>query len=334
MTGTKVAIDLGTVNSLVQIEGKGIVLREPTVIAYSRDSKKVIAVGSSAKDMIGRNPQGIVVKRPLRQGVIASYKLTEALLRYLLVSTIGRFSFFRPDLMISVPAGLTSVEERAVVKAGRGAGAGRVGLIPEPIAASIGAGLPVGLSGGNMIINMGGGTVEAAVVSMHGLVTFESKRVSGDAIDTEIKKFLKNKYQLLVGDQMVEKIKMGIGCAIELDVPYEMPIRGNNLVSGQPEIVRITSNDLLEPIRVVLREIIQSVKNVLETTPPELTADIIDRGISLSGGTSLLREIDSYFTEALGVSCHLVENPLTAVVEGVGKVLENPKDYMGVVKYY
>lgn len=334
MAITKLAIDLGTVNSLVLAEGRGIVLREPTVVSYSRDTKRIVAIGAKAKEMIGKNPMGIVVKRPLKQGVIASYKLTEALLKYLISSSIGRFSFFRPDVIVSVPAGLTSVEERAVVKAAKGGGAGKVGLIPEPIAASIGAGLPVGMSGGNMIINMGGGTVETAVISLNGLVNFESKRLSGDAIDMEIKKYLKSEYQLLVGDQMIERIKMGIGCAINLDVPYEMPIRGNNVVNGQPVSIRLTSNDLLDPVRTVLREIIQSVKNVLEKTPPELTADIIDRGIYLSGGTSLLREVDTYFTEALGVSCHLVDNPLTAVVEGIGKILTNPQNYPEVVKFY
>jgi len=328
----RIAIDLGTANSLVLIQGKGIVLREPTVLAYSRITKKIVAVGKVAKEMIGKNPEGIIVRRPMNQGVIASYKLTEKFLKYLISSAFGKFNFIKPEIMISVPAGLTSVEERAVIRAVRGAGAGKVGLIPEPIAAAIGAGLPVSHSGGNMIINMGGGTVEVAVISINGLVTYESKRMSGDAIDLAIKKFLKSKYKLLVGDQVVEKIKIGIGCAIELDVPYEIPVRGNNIVSGQPEVIKLNSNDLHDPIKQVLREITYSVKAVLENTPPELTADIIDRGIALSGGTSLLKEIDTFFTQALGVSTHLVENPLTAVVEGISKILEYPERYEGVVK--
>ncbi len=329
----KLAIDLGTVNSLVLAQGRGIIVQEPTVVAYMKDSKKIIAVGSEAKKMIGKNPQNIIVKRPLRQGVIASYKLTEALLKRFINLSVGKFNIFKPEIMLSVPAGLTSVEERAVIKAARGAGGSKIALIPEPIAAAVGANMPINMSGGNMIINMGGGTVEVAVISMNGLVTFESKRVSGDAIDEIIKKYLKQKHNLLIGEQMAEKVKMTIGSAIDISDPKKMAVRGNDSISGQPTVVEISSNDLLESIKTVLQEMVVSIKKVIEKTPPELTSDIIERGIVLSGGTSLLYGIDKFFTNVLGVSCHVVENPLTSVVEGVNLILESPCEYEGSIKY-
>ncbi len=317
----RIAIDLGTANSLVFLEGKGIVLNEPTVLAYSVKDRKVIAVGTNAKQMIGKSPRGIEVKRPLKQGVIASYKFTQALLRYLIRTSLGRYRIFKPDVMIAVPAGLTSVEERAVMEAARTAGVSKVYLLPEPLAAAIGAHIPISSSEGNMIINMGGGTSEIAVISLNGLVQYESKRLAGDAINQTLQAFLKKKYNLEVGELMAEQVKINIGAAIPLDNPIGMLVRGRNTITGQPYGIELSSNEIMLPITSVLNEIIASVKNVLEKTPPELASDIVDRGVVLSGGTALIRGIDNFFADALGVPAHVVENPLTAVVEGVAASL-------------
>lgn len=319
----KVAIDLGTANSLVFVQGKGIVVREPTVVAVSLDDKRVVAVGNEAKDMLGKVPGNIVAKRPLRQGVIASYRLTEALLKSLLNKAIGRSRFFKPIVMISVPAGLTSVEERAVVEAAASAGAGKIYLIPEPIAASIGAKLPISTSTGNMIANMGGGTTEVAVISMNGIVTYESKRVAGDALNEAVINFMRKNRNTLIGEQMAEEIKMGIGSAIKLTQPLEMEVRGRDTNSGLPVTVLVNSNDIHDAVKPVLNQIIRAIKDVLENTPPELSSDIIDRGIVLSGGTALFNNIDELFTKATGVPAHVIENPLEAVVTGVSEALEH-----------
>ncbi len=324
----KIAIDLGTANSLVLVKGKGIVVREPTVVAVSLDDKKVVAIGNEAKDMLGKVPGNIVAKRPLQQGVIASYRLTEALLKALLNRAIGRSRFFKPEVMISVPAGLTSVEERAVIEATASAGAGKIYLIPEPIAAAIGAELPISTSAGNMIVNMGGGTTEVAVISMNGIVTFESRRVAGDALNEAIINYMRKKRDLAIGEQMAERIKMKIASAIKLTDPLEMDVRGRDLNTGLPTVVRVNSNELYDSIKKVLNQIIQAIKNVLENVPPELTSDIIDRGMVLSGGTALFNNIDELFTQATGVPAHVVENPLDAVVLGVGGAL----NYIDVIK--
>jgi rod shape-determining protein MreB len=319
----KIAIDLGTANSLVLVKGKGIVLTEPTVVAISRDDKRIVAIGKEAKEMLGKVPENIIAKRPLKQGVIASYKLTEALLKALLSRAVGSSLFMKPEVMISVPAGLTSVEERAVVEAAVAAGAGRVYLIPEPIAAAIGAELPISSSAGNMIVNMGGGTSEIAVISLNGIVTFESKRVAGDAINDAITNHLKKRFNILVGEQMSEKIKMEIGSAVHLENPYEMEIRGRDATSNLPHLLVINSNDILKPIQAVLMDISQSIKSVLENTPPELASDIIDRGMVLSGGTAALANIDEYLTEITGVPAHVVEEPIYAVIKGLGQALNH-----------
>ncbi len=324
----KIAIDLGTANSLVFVQGKGIVVREPTVVAVSLKDKKVVAIGNEAKDMLGKVPDNIVAKRPLRQGVIASYRLTEALLKALLNRAIGRSRFFKPEVMISVPAGLTSVEERAVIEAAASAGAGKIYLIPEPIAAAIGAQLPISTSTGNMIVNMGGGTTEVAVISMNGIVTFRSKRVAGDALNEQIINYFRKKRGVIIGEQMAEKIKMQIASAVKLEEPLEMEIRGRDANSGLPVVVNADSNELYSYIKLVLNQIIQAIKEVLETTPPELTSDIIDRGMVLSGGTALFNNIDELFTQSTGVPAHVIENPLDAVVLGVSEALK----YLDVIK--
>ncbi len=323
MTGKKIAIDLGTANFLVAVQGKGIILNEPTVVAIDMDTKRVLAVGKNAKTMLGRVPGNIIAKRPMKQGVIASYKLTEALISSMLNQAIGRTRFFKPEVMISVPAGITSVEQRAVIEAAVTAGAGKVYLIPEPIAAAIGAELPVSSSAGNMIVNMGGGTSEIAVISMNGIVTYESKRVAGDAINDSIINFVRKKYNLAIGEQMAEQIKIDIGSARLMDNPLEKHVRGRDMTTGLPHSVQLTSNDLVEPINSVLNQILGSIKSVLEKTPPELSSDIIDRGMVLSGGTALLRNIDELFTMAIGVPCHVVEMPQEAVIKGILQSMEH-----------
>ena len=328
----KVAIDLGTANSLVLVEGRGIVVREPTVVAISLNDKKVVAIGNDAKEMLGKVPENIVAKRPLRQGVIASYRLTEALMKSLLNKAIGRTRFFKPDVMISVPAGLTSVEERAVLEAAVSAGAGEVYLIPEPIAAAIGAQLPISTSTGNMIVNMGGGTTEIAVISMNGIVTFESKRLAGDAINEEIINYMRKIKGVVIGEQMAEKIKMEVASAVRVDSPGEMEVRGRDVNSGLPTTVLVNANEINEAIKPVLNQIIGAIKNVLEKTPPELASDIIDRGMVLSGGTALLSNIDVLFTRATGVPAHIVDNPMDAVVIGVGEALKHLDVIKGSLK--
>jgi rod shape-determining protein MreB len=317
----KVAIDLGTANSLVLVKGKGIVLSEPTVVAVSLDDRKVLAIGQEAKEMLGKVPGNIVARRPLKQGVIASYKLTEALLKALVAKAVGFNRFSKPEVMISVPAGLTSVEERAVIEAAVAAGAGKVFLIPEPIAAAVGAELPISTSAGNMIVNMGGGTAEIAVISLNGIVTFQSKRVAGDAINEAIAAHVRRKFGLLIGEQMSERIKIEIGSAVELADPLEMEIRGRDANSSLPTALILNSNDIVKPIQEVLGEIIQAIKEVLEATPPELASDIIDRGMVLSGGTAALANIDEHFTEQTGVPAHVVDEPILAVIKGLGKAL-------------
>ncbi len=328
----KVAIDLGTANSLVWVQGRGIVVREPTVVAVSLEDKKVVAVGNEAKDMLGKVPGNIVAKRPLKQGVIASYKLTEALLKTLLNKAIGKARMFKPEVMISVPAGLTSVEERAVIEAALSAGAGKIYLIPEPIAAAIGAQLPISTSTGNMIVNMGGGTTEVAVISMNGIVTFQSKRVAGDALNDEITNYMRKSKGLIIGEQMAEKIKMEAGSAVKLENPVEMEVRGRDANTGLPTTILINSNDIHEAVKNVLNQIISAIKDVLEQTPPELASDIIDRGMVLSGGTALFSNIDDLFTRATGVPAHVVENPLDSVVSGVGEALKHLDIIKGSLK--
>ncbi|MBD3279965.1 MreB/Mrl family cell shape determining protein [Candidatus Dojkabacteria bacterium] len=319
----KVAIDLGTANSLVFLQGQGVVVREPTVVAVSLDDRKVLAVGNEAKEMLGKVPGNIVAKRPLKQGVIASYRLTEALLKALLNKAIGRSRFVKPEVMVSVPAGLTSVEERAVIEAAAAAGAGKIYLIPEPIAASIGAELPISTSTGNMIVNMGGGTTEVAVISMNGIVTYESRRVAGDALNDAITNFMRKSKGLVVGEQMAERIKIEIGSAVVQDQPKEMEVRGRSVANGMPATLMINSNEINEAVKPVLNQIIGAIKKVLEDTPPELTSDIIDRGMVLSGGTALFGDIDELFTKATGVPAHVVDDPLDAVVTGVSEALKH-----------
>lgn len=318
---TKVGIDLGTSNSVIAVLGKDLLISEPTVVAISTKDKKVVAIGEEAKGMVGKVPGDIEARRPIRQGVIASYKLTEMMITHLINKTLGKVRFFKPEIMISVPAGITSVEQRAVIEAAAQAGAGKVYLIPEPIAAAIGAKMPISSSAGNMIVNSGGGTTEIAVISMNGIVTFESKRVAGDSINESIVNYIRRRTNLIIGEQMAERIKIEIGSALPMEKPLTMEIRGRDGTSGMPTSMTINSNEVVDGIRPILNQIIESIKHVLEITPPELSSDIIDRGMVLSGGTAQLRSIDELFTKATGVPAHVVENPTTAVISGILEAL-------------
>lgn len=323
MFGKKLGIDLGTANSIVFLEGEGVVLMEPTVVALAVENFEVLAVGSEAKEMIGKTPDEIIVKRPMRSGVIADSRVTEALLRYFISKALGGVSrFFKPDVMISVPAGITSVERRAVIKAATSAGARKVHLIPEPLLAAIGAGLPIETSSGNMIINMGGGTAEIAVISLKGVVEYSSLRVAGDALNEAIIAYLRKKHGLLIGEQTAEQIKIKIGSAMKLEKPKSMEIKGRDAAGGMPRSMVLDSNEVAEAIRVPLNQIIGAIKSVLERTPPELSADIIDRGMVMSGGTAMLRNLDKLFTKATGVPAHVADEPLYCVAKGTGAALE------------
>lgn len=320
---TRIGLDLGTSNSIIAVVGKKEIISEPTVVAISTKDKKVVAIGNQAKGMLGKVPVDIEARRPIRQGVIASYKLTEMIISHLMQKVLGKVRFFKPEVMISVPAGITSVEERAVIEACVQAGAGKVFLIPEPIAAAIGANMPISGSAGNMIISMGGGTSEIAVMSMNGIVTYESKRLAGDALNEATINFIRKKTGLVIGEQMAERIKIEIGSAVPVQEELIMEVRGRDGTTGMPTSIELKTNDVVEGFKPVLSEIIASIKEVLERTPPELSSDIIDRGMVLTGGTAMLRNIDDLFTKATGVSAHVVEEPELAVIRGIIYALNN-----------
>jgi len=323
MLRKNVAIDLGTANTLVWVVGEGLVVNEPTVVAISAEDSKVVAVGEEAKKMLGRTPEALIASRPMRDGVIADYQVTEAMLRYFIGKVLGRFQFFKPNVMVCVPAGCTQVERRAALDATLSAGAGHAYLIDEPLAAAIGAQIPVSAPSGHMIIDIGGGSTEAAVISLGGVVTHKSVRVAGNKIDEGIQSYLKKKHNLIVGDTTAEDIKLKIGSAVSTSKAEKLEISGRDLVFGLPRTVIITSSEVTEAIKPVLMQIVGAVKGVLEDTPPELAADIIDKGIIMSGGSALLRNFDKLITEETGVPAHVADEPLLCVVRGTGLVLEN-----------
>jgi rod shape-determining protein MreB len=323
MWKTNIAIDLGTANTVVWVAGEGIIANEPTVVAISADDNKVVAVGEDAKKMLGRTPESLIASRPMRDGVIADYHVTEAMLKYFISKVGGRFQFFKPDVMICVPAGCTQVERRAALDATLAAGAAHAYLIEEPLAAAIGAGIPVSAPSGHMIVDMGGGAAEAAVISLGGVVVHKSVRVAGNKIDEAIQGYLKKKHNLIVGDQTSEDIKIKIGSATVLAKDEKLEISGRDLVFGLPRSITITGSEVTEAIKPVLMQIIGTIKAVLEDTPPELAADIIDKGIVMSGGTSLLRNFDKLITQETGVPANVAEEPKLCVVRGTGLVLEN-----------
>lgn len=322
MLGKKLGIDLGTANSVIFVQGEGVVLTEPTVVAIDLDTRTVIAVGTKAKQMIGKTPENIVARRPLREGVIADSRITEALLRYFYDRALGKSRLIKPDVVISVPAGITSVEERAVHKAANAVGSRTVTLLPEPLLAALGAGLPIHTSSGNMIVNMGGGTSEVGVMSLDGIVEYESIRVGGDALNEYIISYMKKKKGILIGEQSAENIKIKIGSAVEVRDPKEMEVRGRDVGAGMPKSIMVDSNDIAKAIEFPLKRIISAIKTVLEKTPPELSADIIDRGMVMSGGTAKLRNLDKLFSRTTGVPCHVADDPLLCVVKGTGIALE------------
>lgn len=323
MIRKNIAIDLGTANTLVWVAGEGLVVNEPTVVAISAEDSRVVAVGEEAKKMLGRTPETLIASRPMRDGVIADYQVTEAMLRYFIGKVTGKFTFFKPDVMVCVPAGCTQVERRAALDATMSAGASHAYLIDEPLAAAIGAQIPVSAPSGHMIVDIGGGSTEAAVISLGGVVTHKSARVAGNKIDEAIQSFIKKKHNLIVGDQTAEDIKIKIGSAVPLAKPEKLEISGRDLVFGLPRTVVLTSDEVTEAIKPILMQIIGAVKGVLEDTPPELAADIIDKGIVMSGGTSTLRGFDRMMTEETGVPSHVSDEPLLCVVRGTGLVLEN-----------
>ena len=322
MIGKKLGIDLGTANSVVYVQGEGILFIEPTVVAIDLNTFKVIAVGTEAKKMIGKTPDNIIAKRPLKNGVIADSRVTEALLKYFFDKALGKARFFKPDVVISVPAGITTVEQRAVLKAANAAGSKNITLLPEPLLAALGADLPIETSSGNMIVNMGGGTSEIAVLSLDGIVKYDSLRVAGDAINEAIIAYMRKKKGVLIGEQTAEKVKFEIGSALEMSKPLEMEVRGRDIGAGVPKAVMVNSNDIAQAVKEPLRKIIQAIKGVLEQTPPELSADIIDRGMVMSGGTALLRNLDRLIAKATGVPAHVADEPIYCVAKGTGIALE------------
>ena len=346
----RLGIDLGTANSLVWLAGTGVVLNEPTVVAVTVDDGRVVAVGNEAKDMLGRTPGNITASRPMRDGVIADYKITEAMLSYFIDRTVGRNRIFKPEVMICVPTGASQVERRAVIDATLSAGARVAYLIEEPLAAAIGAKIPIAQASGHMIVDIGGGSTEAAVISLGGVVVHKSARVAGNKLDEAIANYVKRLHNLIIGERMAENIKITLGDAMgggsvasakmgtstkDVQAPKSVPskenesmeIRGRDAISGLPRIVTLTRSEVTEAISPVLHHVIGAIKNVLEETPPELAADIIDKGIVMAGGTSLLRNFDKLVTQLTGVPAHVADEPLLCVVRGTGVAIENIELY-------
>lgn len=324
MFGKDMGIDLGTANTLVHLRGKGIVLREPSVVAIQSDSGKVLAVGDEAKQMIGRTPGNIIAIRPMKDGVIADFDVTQAMLKYFINRALGqRTPLVRPRVVISIPTGCTTVEERAVREAALQGGAKEAYLIEEPMAAAIGAGLPVHEPTGNLIVDIGGGTTEVAVISLGGIVTSRSVRVAGDNMDVAIIQHLKKNYNLLIGERTGEDIKISIGSALWEGPEEHYEVRGRDLVTGLPKTIRVSSREILDALKETVEQIIDGIKVCLEKTPPELASDIMDRGIVMAGGGSLLRGLDKMISRETNMPVYVAEEPLLAVALGTGKVLEN-----------
>jgi rod shape-determining protein MreB len=337
----RIGIDLGTANSLVWLAGAGVVLNEPTVVAVTVDDNRVVAVGNEAKDMLGRTPGNITATRPMRDGVIADYRITEAMLSFFIDRTVGKNRFFKPEVMICVPTGVTQVERRAVMDATLSAGAKVVYIIEEPLASAIGAKIPIAQASGNMIVDIGGGSTEAAVISLGGVVVHRSARVAGNKIEEAIAQYIKRQYNLIIGERMAEAIKITIGDAMGDEKPLKseqtsmsqkptvdaMEVRGRDAIAGMPRMITLTRKEVTTAIMPVLQQIIGAVKQVLENTPPELAADIIDKGIVMAGGTSMLTRLDMLMTKETGVVCHVAEEPLLCVVRGTGVAIENIELY-------
>ncbi|MET9342503.1 MULTISPECIES: rod shape-determining protein [unclassified Nonomuraea] len=320
--GRDMAVDLGTANTLVYVRGRGIVLNEPSVVAINTTTGKIVAVGIEAKRMIGRTPGNIVAVRPLKDGVIADFDVTERMLRYFIQRVHKRRHFAKPRIIIAVPSGITGVEQRAVKEAGYQAGARKVYIVEEPMAAAIGAGLPVHEPTGNMVVDIGGGTTEVAIISMGGVVTSQSIRVGGDELDQAVITFAKKEYSLMLGERTAEEIKMAIGSACASDDEFNAEIRGRDLVSGLPKTIVVSAEEIRRAIREQVNTIIDAVKTTLDKCPPELSGDLMDRGIALTGGGALLKGLDERLRDETGMPVHMVENPLDSVALGSGKCVE------------
>jgi rod shape-determining protein MreB and related proteins len=327
MFQNKIGIDLGTANTLVHLPKRGIVINEPTVVAISLDDNRVLAVGQEAKEMLGRTPETIVASRPMKDGVIADYRVTEAMLRYFINKALGKVRFFRPEVMISVPGGITSTERRAVIDAAVAAGAKSAFVIKETVAAAIGAGIPISSASGNLVIDMGGGTTDVAVLSLGGIVNSTSARVAGNKLDQAIIEYVRKKHGLAIGDRTAEEIKITIGSAMALPEEEVMEIKGRDNMSGLPKTVTMSTNEVVEAIQEELKEIVKAIKTVLQDTPPELASDIIDKGMIMTGGTAQLRNLDHYISQAIGVPCYLAEEPLLSVAKGTGIALDHLDSY-------
>ncbi len=323
MAGSDIGIDLGTASILVYVKGKGVVLKEPSVVAYDRDTSTIKAIGEEARLMLGRTPGNIVAIRPLRQGVISDYKITEKMLKYFIEKAVGK-SFFgrRPRISVCVPSGVTEVEKKAVEDATYQAGARDVYIIEEPVAAAIGAGIDISRPCGNMIVDIGGGTTDIAVISLDGIVVNSSLKVAGDDFDDAIVRFMRKRHNLLIGERTAEEIKINIGTCYKRPENITMDIRGRNLVTGLPKTVTVSSDETEEALREVTAQIVDAVHSVLERTPPELSADIADRGIVLTGGGALLHGLEDLIEENTGITTMTAEQPLTAVAIGTGKYIE------------
>ncbi len=327
MFGKKIGIDLGTTTVLVYIPKKGIIINEPSVVAISTADRKILAVGKMAKEMIGRTPDSIVAKRPLKDGVIADYRSTEAMLRYFINKALGGVRLFRPEVMVAVPGGITSTERRAVLDATMAAGAKAAYIIKEPVVAAIGANIPIGSASGHMIIDIGGGTSEIAVISLGGIVSSASVRIGGNKLDAAIQEHIRRKYGLAIGERTAEEIKIKIGSALYLEEKLDLDVKGRDMISGLPRVISASSDDVTDAIQNELQGIIDAIKEVLRNTPPELSADVMQKGMTLSGGSSQLRNLDRLFAEATGVPAFMADNPQQCVARGTGIALENLEAY-------
>ncbi|MFZ3020092.1 MAG: rod shape-determining protein [Minisyncoccia bacterium] len=326
----KIGIDLGTTSVLVYVPGKGVILNEPSVVAVSEEDRKILAIGVEAKKMIGKTPENIIAYRPMKDGVIADYKVTEAMLRYFIGKALGRFSFIKPDVLISVPAGVTSTERRAVIEAALKAGAKNAYVVKEPVLAAIGAGIPIQEPSGQMIVDIGGGTTDVAVISLGGIVASTSVKCAGNKIDVAITDYMKKTYNLAIGDHTAEIIKIDVGSAVPLEEELKMTVKGRDYVSGLPRSVEIKTNEIVKAISKELRDMVKAMKDVLQDTPPELASDIIDKGIVMTGGTSQLRYLPELVFRRTGVKAVLAKDALFCVVKGTGIALEHLDAYKKV----
>jgi rod shape-determining protein MreB len=327
----KIGIDLGTTTTLVYVPKRGIVLHEPSVVAISKQGNQVLAVGDEAKEMIGRTPDDIVAYRPMKDGVIADYRVTEAMLRYFIRKALGKWSILRPEVMVSVPAGVTSTERRAVVEAAVKAGAKSAYVVKEPILAAIGAGIPIYEPRGHMVVDIGGGTIDVAVISLGGIVASTSVKCAGNRLDRAISDYIKKTHNLAIGEKTAEDIKIAIGSAVSTEEELSMAVKGRDLVSGLPKSAQVHTNEIVKAIGRELREMIQAIKDVLQETPPELSADIIDRGIIMTGGSSQLRNFPELVLRRTGVHATLAENPQLCVAKGTGIALNHLETYKKTV---